>query len=524
MENIKLEQLIAENMKSIFGFALTRLGNVNEADELAAEILYALVRSVHNLEDESRFYGFMWKIAENTYMEYLRKKTRRAHYSAALDENLPDEADSPVDSMIRQEELHLLRRELSLLVGQYRRATVLYYMDGLSCSAIAEKLQTSTEMVKYYLFRARNMIREGMKMEREYGEKSYRPSMFEIDFWGTKAGDDLEYRDFQRRKIKGNILLAAYYSPVTIQEISIELGVALPYLEDEIKLLLDRQYLVCCSGKYLTNIPIFTLDCTNTIDEKLKDLIDESTKRIIAVTDEFDAHFGNRFANLNLARWQKILLCIHYALIDTANDLKKHYGELPPGGPYSHVNGGGGRGIVWGRSTETGEAEKEPREIQGIYNGCPSDDKRGSVIAINFRQTLNAQHFEGQMIDPIVCAAVDCFEYLPKDWQKLLNDLHYVRNGKANFAVWSSEEYGQLRQMLRECIAVVSDLNKKTAELAAAVTADLAPSHIRKTAEYIGAFVYRFYSIDKLVSTLCAMDWIKAVGDAEKPAVCVVKS
>lgn len=85
-------------------------------------------------------------------------------------------------------------------------------------------------------------------MERLYGEKSYRPNIFEIDFWGTKAGDDFEYRDFERRKIKGNILLAAYYSPVTIREISIELGVALPYLEDEIKLLVDRQYLVCSGG------------------------------------------------------------------------------------------------------------------------------------------------------------------------------------------------------------------------------------------------------------------------------------
>ena len=33
--------------------------------------------------------------------------------------------------------------------------------------------------------------------------------------WQKKAGDDREYRDFQKRKIKGNILLAAYYSPVT---------------------------------------------------------------------------------------------------------------------------------------------------------------------------------------------------------------------------------------------------------------------------------------------------------------------
>ncbi len=524
MDSIKLEQLITENMKSIFGFALTRLGNANEAEYLASDILYEIIRSAQNLKDEERFYGFMWKIAENTYMDYLRKKSKNASRTVEFDETIADESESALDGIIQKEEMNVLRRELSLLSKQYRDATVLYYIENLSCSEVANRLQISTEMVKYYLFRARKIIREGMSMERLYGEKSYRPNIFEIDFWGTKAGDDHEYRDFQRRKIKGNILLAAYYSPVTIQEISIELGVSLPYLEDEIELLVDRQYLVCNNGKYLTNIPIFTLDCTKTIDGKLKELTEESAQKIIAVTDEFDTRFGNRFENTNLAHWQKILLCLHYSLLDTANDLEKNYGGFPKDGPYSLVNGGGGHGIIWGRSTENVVGDKLPRGIQGIYNGCHASDKRGSVIAMNFRQTLNAQHFEGQMTDPVVSTAVDCFEYLPKDWQKVLDDLGYAKNGKANFAVWTNGEYDELQKILHECISIVSDLNRKTAELAANITADLAPAHIRKTAEYVGAFVYRFNSIENLMNTLFDMGWLKSVEDKEKPAICVVKN
>ena len=52
MDRIKLEQLITENMKSIFGFALTRLGNVTEAEELASDILYAIIKSAKNLKNE----------------------------------------------------------------------------------------------------------------------------------------------------------------------------------------------------------------------------------------------------------------------------------------------------------------------------------------------------------------------------------------------------------------------------------------------------------------------------------------
>ena len=58
--------------------------------------------------------------------------------------------------------------------------------------------------------------------------------------------------------------------------------------------------------------------------------------------------------------------------------------------------------------------------------------------------------------------------------------------------------------------------------ITARVTADLAPAHIRSSAEYVGALVYRFNSMDNLASVLFDMGWLKSVDDKEKPAVCVV--
>ena len=159
MDSIKLEQLITENMKSIFAFALTRLGNVAEAEYLASDIIYEIVRSAQNLKDETRSYGFIWKIAENTYMDYLRKKTKNANRTVELNENIADGDESAIEGMIKKEELNVVRRELSLLSKQYRDTTVLYYIENLSCSEVANRLQISTEMVKYYLFRARKIIR-----------------------------------------------------------------------------------------------------------------------------------------------------------------------------------------------------------------------------------------------------------------------------------------------------------------------------------------------------------------------------
>ena len=57
-------------------------------------------------------------------------------------------------------------------------------------------------MVKYYLFRARKIVMEGMHMERIYGEKSYNPTYVKIDFWGTLGGQDNEYWNSAKEKSK----------------------------------------------------------------------------------------------------------------------------------------------------------------------------------------------------------------------------------------------------------------------------------------------------------------------------------
>ena len=529
MDNKQASKLISANLKNIYGYAFARLYDKDDVDDLTSEIVCEILKSADRIHNDDAFWGFLWKVAENTFRKFIKQKARRDLVTALPDEDLSfGIAPSPEDDLIERESnnenLMRLRRELSLLHKTNREVCLAYYFQNKSCKDIAVEQNISLEMVKYHLFKTRQLLKEGIGMERTYGEKSYRPVDFEIDFWGSKAGDDREYHDFRKRKIKGNILLAAYYEPVTIREIGIEVGVALPYLEDEIKLLEERKYLINNNGRYLTNIPVFTTDCTNSINGKLKEITEKTARDFVDAQDEFFDIFGKRFDNDNLARWQKILLCFHFALIYSGKKLENEYDELPADGPYSLVNGGGGHGIIWGRCSDPAVGEKKEKGIQGIYNGCPSNDGRGSVIAMNFKQTLNAQHFMGQMTDPVVCAAVGCFEYLPDEWKNELKKLNYVRQEKVNFAVWTLEEYEELERILEKSILCVTDLNQKTSEIAASITADIAPAHIRKTAEYVGALVYRFNAIDNLVNTLYKMGWLKSVNDQEKPAVCVVKN
>ena len=103
-------------------------------------------------------------------------------------------------------------------------------------------------------------------MTRNLGEKSYNPGVFRINFWGDRN----YYFDLFRRKLPGSIMLAAYDIPMTAQELSVELGVAMPYLEEELAILVKAGVLLKTGEKYRTNLVILTGDYEQDFDRRTK--------------------------------------------------------------------------------------------------------------------------------------------------------------------------------------------------------------------------------------------------------------
>lgn len=255
MEQSRTVKFIEENLKTIFAYSLSRVSHKEDAEDLTGDIVTAILQSAGRNLREEQFYGYVWAIAANTYKKFLRKRSRGLQQE--LEEDIPDETDF-TETIWEKEERNRLRREISLLSKEYRECTVAYYFEELSCGQISERLNISLEMVKYYLFKTRKILKEGISMEREFGEKSFHPSAFE--FHTIFAGQaNSAYTSLFSRKLPGQILLAAYDAPMSIRELAMELGVASVYLEDELALL-ERYRLIrrLSSSRYQTSLVIFT--------------------------------------------------------------------------------------------------------------------------------------------------------------------------------------------------------------------------------------------------------------------------
>ena len=262
MDKHELDIKMTDMAKSILSYCMARTSNHFEAEDLVQDIIVEIYKSADNIRNADAFYGFMWAVAGNVYKQWCKKKAKNKECEITDDlfnvaELIDDERD----------DLHLLRRELALLSEKYRKAVVLYYIENKSCSEISNHLAISESMVKYILFKSRQILKEGITMERTYGEQSYNPKELSILYWGNGKNT---YNSVYENKISQNILFACYNDKLTAEGISIELGVAVPYIEDILKQLVECDALGLDGRKYYTNIVIFTSDCAVEVANKTK--------------------------------------------------------------------------------------------------------------------------------------------------------------------------------------------------------------------------------------------------------------
>lgn len=326
MDSTRAARLISENLKSIYGYAFARLYDKDKVDDLTQDIVCEILSSCHRLKSEDAFWGFAWKIAENTFRRFIKCEESTPCDGMALQEISPE--DSYIDRLESDDKTYLLRRELSLLSKSHREICIAYYVDEKSCSQIAHEQNVSVETVKYHLFKTRKLLKEGIGMTRQLGEKSYNPGTFRLDFWG----DSNKYYEMFDRKLPGSIMLAAYYTPMSAKELSIELGVAMPYLEDELEVLERAGLLTKNGARYQTNVVIITDDYekefvrkTSGIYEKVANEVYEKVTELLPAVKKLD-FFGNGFDDNRLR-----FMLLNIALVNGYNRAESisPLGEMP---------------------------------------------------------------------------------------------------------------------------------------------------------------------------------------------------
>ncbi len=317
-----IKEFTENYMEKLFYFCLKKTGDHYEAEDLTQDIALQIITSLHGGTIPTNFSGWVWQIARNRYSVWAARKHNRNESvtgSDIGDYEIEDESDNILGEMIHAEEMSLLRRELAFIKSDYRDIVVAYYIENKSVREIASALSLPENTVKSRLFRAREILKEGMDMAREFGVRSYKPE--EVNFCNncSRPGDKNQPYSVMEHKLYQNIMLEAYGTPSTAEELSIELGVALPYMENELEWLTRETFLSKTDNKYQTSFPIISrqaqeqthiacLTAAPSITKALTDFIDQLNDAFTALGKSF---YGS-YIDYESAKWSLLMLAFDH--------------------------------------------------------------------------------------------------------------------------------------------------------------------------------------------------------------------
>jgi RNA polymerase sigma factor (sigma-70 family) len=315
----------------LFYFCLKKTGNTHEAEDLTSDISLNIIAELQKGIIPASFSAWIWRIARNRYSAWADSKHRRNTSVSGADINsleLADEKALIEDNFIHIDELKLLRRELAFITSDYRKIVVAYYIDDMSVKDIANLLGLPEGTVKTRLFRSRNILKEGMSMAREFGVMSYKPENIGFIMNGI-CGRSGEPWSIMNRNLCKNILLAAYRTPSSAKELSIELGVALPYMEDELNVLTKATLLKKNGEKYETYIFIVSAQAQEKIYMKERKIAPELTSAIIALHEYQIKYFEDNssqwhegyqpYEDMKWALLMRMVDKVHFGVLDEIN-------------------------------------------------------------------------------------------------------------------------------------------------------------------------------------------------------------
>lgn len=282
-----IKEFTEHYMEKLFYFCLKKTGNHADAEDLTQDIALQIVVSLNKGVIPTSFSAWVWQIARNRYCVWAKEKHRRNESVTGADigdYEISDGGENTLDNMIHAEQMALLRRELAFVGSDYRNIVVAYYIENQSVREIASSLSLPVNTVKSKLFRARELLKEGMSMAREFGKRSYQPEHVSFAASGSQPSG-LPWR-VVNRKIPNNILLHASNNPSTLEELSVELGVALPYMEEEVEILHRATLLEKQGDKYITNFFILEKDCRIEVYRALREGAHERSRLIREFMDD----------------------------------------------------------------------------------------------------------------------------------------------------------------------------------------------------------------------------------------------
>lgn len=159
MQQTQFEPFLKTNEKRIYHYLLTLLGNEMDARDVVQMTFISFYEHIDRVE-ESTAVAYVYRIAYNKSMTFLKQKGRYIPYEPRAFDRIPD---APVT--VPAQDHSALRNAMRQLPVRLASVIHLQYYENLSYKQIAEQLGISVKAVESLLVRAKKILRKKMMQE-----------------------------------------------------------------------------------------------------------------------------------------------------------------------------------------------------------------------------------------------------------------------------------------------------------------------------------------------------------------------
>ena len=149
-----------ENHKGIlYKVSKMYMDNHDDQQDLFQEIVCQLWKSYDSFRNESQFSTWMYRVAVNTAIVFLKKEKRKVDKYEIASENIKDDEG---DSHIKESQIDHFYKAVQKL-EKIDKAIIFYQLEGFSHKEIGENLGISEGNARVKLNRAKEKLKEIIK-------------------------------------------------------------------------------------------------------------------------------------------------------------------------------------------------------------------------------------------------------------------------------------------------------------------------------------------------------------------------
>jgi len=174
---------ILENDKQAFGTLVTKYQRMvyatcfrlvrsqNDAEDLSQEVFLECFRSLHLVQKDNDLSGWLFKIASNKSLSFLRKHNpAKIGKNSSMETTFTEddhkshlaETSTPHSKLEHEDTRKTLFQAIDLLPENQKTAILLHKFDNLSQKEIGERMNLSQESVESLIYRAKTNLRKSL--------------------------------------------------------------------------------------------------------------------------------------------------------------------------------------------------------------------------------------------------------------------------------------------------------------------------------------------------------------------------